>query len=50
METILYVIEAILLSVLVSILLKKFGFKPKPPKKYEDYINGENGGSGKYLK
>ena len=50
METMLYVIGAILLCVLVSILLKKLGFKPKPPKKYEDYINGENGGSGKYLK
>jgi len=50
METILYVIGAILLCVLVSILLKKLGFKPKPPKKYEDYIRGENGRSVKYLK
>ena len=50
METLLYMVGAILFCVLISIFLKKFGFKPKPPKKYEDYIKGENGRSGKYLK
>lgn len=50
METLLYAIGAILFCVLISMFLKKLGFKPKPPKKYEDYIKGENGRSGKYLK
>ena len=50
METILYVVGAILLCILIGILLKKLGFKPKPPKNYEHYIKGENGRSGKYLK
>ena len=50
MEIALYVLGAILICVLISIFLKKLGFKPKPPKKYEEYIKGENGRSGKYLK
>ncbi len=50
METLLYVFGAILLCVLISIFLKKVGFKLKPPEKYEDYIKEENGRSGKYLK
>ena len=50
MGTILYVVGAISLCILIGILLKKLGFKPKPPKNYEDYIKGENGRSGKYLK
>tara|TARA_E500000178_G_C16820680_1_gene661361 strand:+ start:104 stop:256 length:153 start_codon:yes stop_codon:yes gene_type:complete len=50
METILYVIGAILFCLLISKLLKKLGFMPKPPKKYEDYIKGENGRSAKHLK
>lgn len=50
METAFYVFGVIFICVIISIALPKLGFNTKPPKKYEDYINGENGRSGKFLK
>ena len=49
METILYVIGAVFFCVGISALLNKLGLKLKTPKKYEDYIKGEKGRSGKHL-
>ena len=45
----MYVIGTVLVYFGIIALLNKLGFKLKTPKKYEDYIKGEKGRSGKHL-
>lgn len=40
METALYVFGAIFICVVISMVITKLGFNPKPPKNYEDYTKG----------